>query len=156
MTDSNIASKHSQSETQIRSQNLLRPSSAIHPSAITPKNNENCIGYQHLVKEFTERTRADEKEEIKTPKKIKAYEPISTYADNYSASWSQRTTCKKLPNHTARVIDSARAAPVIPWHNVSSSNMQFLSKVDHTGGGRKLFHKQAHPLTLGVGFAKPG
>lgn len=156
LVPSNLSNKHAHSDIQIRSQNLIRPTSAVQPLIETPKIKENCIGYQNLVKDFTERTRAEEKAEIKTPKKVKPYETISTYADNYSANWSQRTTCKKLPSHTARVIDSARAAPVIPWHNISSSNMQFLSKVDQTGGGRKLFHKQVHPLTLGVRFFNSG
>lgn len=134
----------------------MRPSSARQPVVQTPKPKEEHGGYQQLVKAYADRAKAEDLADLKTPKKLKPHEPISTYADNFCADWSQRSTCKKAARHSGRVIDSARVAPSIPWHNVSSSNMQFLSKVDRLGGGRKLFHKPVAPATLGVGAAHAG
>lgn len=144
-----LSKPHAQPDLQVRSQGLVRPSSAAVHQESSPKKDQ-CTGYQWLVKKYTDRSKAEEAVDIRTPKKVKPHAPKSTYADNYTASWSQRSTCKKPAAYNAKVIDSARAPPAIPWHNVSSSNMQFLSKVDNMGGGRKLFHKDVSHNSLGV------
>jgi hypothetical protein len=139
------------SENNIRPHKIIRPSSASQHGNHTPKSRPEISGYQNLVKQYTERSKAEESIDIKEPRTAKPYEPRSTYADTFDAAWSHRlTTRRNTTNLNARVTDSVRAPPSIPWHIVPSSNMQFLSRVDNLGGGRKLFHKQVPPSTLGV------
>lgn len=131
----------------IREPLIVRPSSAIGENK-EKETKERCEGYQHLVKKYLDRVSQESAKPQPLPlNPVKSHVPRSTYADAF-------TKVILSPNKNTAIhgsaIDCARQQPSIPWHTVSSTNMQNLSKINGMSGGRKLFGKQAVDSTLTV------
>lgn len=143
---------HDQFESAVKKKKS-KPSEGSHlparrrPSIVKMQTHEEpdrCEGYQAWVKQHLEKIKPQ------IEKKVKPYEPRSTYADSFKAMKSE----KGFGNESAinsRVVDSVRPSPCIPWHVVPSAGMHNLSRVSNTRGGRRLFCKRAEAGNIVVG-----